>query len=58
MPPIGSEAGGRNLEHAGQLYNWVKVSGLGVAFDSSSEFTLPSGAIRSPDDSSPIFAEV
>ena len=51
MPPAGSETGGRNLELAGQLYNWVKASGLGVAFDSSSGFTLPNGAIRSPDTS-------
>ena len=51
MPPAGSETGGRSLELAGQLYNWVKASGLGVAFDSSSGFTLPNGAIRSPDAS-------
>ena len=51
MPPAGSGSGGRNLELSGQLYNWVKTSGLGIAFDSSAGFTLPNGAIRSPDAS-------
>jgi Uma2 family endonuclease len=49
MPPAAADSGGRNFELTGQLYNWVKTSGLGVAFDSSAGFTLPNGAIRSPD---------
>src|SRR5207249_7373406 len=51
MPPAGSSSGGRNFELAGQLYNWVKASGLGVAFDSSAGFRLPNGAVRGPDAS-------
>ena len=51
MPPAGSETSGRNFELAGQLYNWVKASGLGVAFDSSAGFRLPNGAVRGPDAS-------
>src|SRR3954471_10182908 len=49
MPPAGTETGGRNFEIAGQLYLWGKASGMGYAFDSSTGFTLPNGAIRSPD---------
>ncbi|HEX8203392.1 MAG TPA: Uma2 family endonuclease, partial [Isosphaeraceae bacterium] len=47
----GAESGGQNLTLSGQLYVWVKTSGLGRAFDSSAGFTLPSGAIRAPDAS-------
>lgn len=49
MPPTGAGSGGRNLTLSRQLGNWVVGSGLGKAFDSSAGFTLPSGAIRSPD---------
>jgi Uma2 family endonuclease len=51
MPPAGSDTGGRNLKISQQLANWVDSSGLGIAFDSSTGFTLPNGAIRSPDAS-------
>ena len=51
MPPAGAESGGRNVPLTGQLYNWVKATGLGKSFDSSTGFTLPNGAIRSPDAS-------
>jgi Uma2 family endonuclease len=51
MPPAGAGSGGRNLSLTGQLYNWVEASGLGKGFDSSAGFTLPNGAIRSPDAS-------
>jgi Uma2 family endonuclease len=51
MPPAGSDAGGRNLKVTQQLANWVEASGLGIAFDSSTGFTLPNGAVRSPDAS-------
>jgi Uma2 family endonuclease len=51
MPPAGAGSGGRNLPLSGQLYNWVTASGLGKGFDSSAGFTLPNGAIRSPDAS-------
>ena len=49
MPPAGSETGNRNLEIAVQLGGWAKRDKTGKAFDSSSGFTLPNGAVRSPD---------
>ncbi|QEQ02268.1 Uma2 family endonuclease [Thermosynechococcus sp. CL-1] len=49
MPPTGGETGRRNLQIAVQLYLWNQQSRLGVAFDSSTGFKLPNGAIRSPD---------
>lgn len=51
MPPEGTETGGRNQELAGQLWIWTKQDGTGVAFGSSTGFTLPNGAVRSPDAS-------
>ena len=37
----------------GQLGDWVhgEGEGLGVAFDATGGFTLPNGAVRSPDSS-------
>ena len=49
MPPTGGTAGRKNFELNGQLRDWVKQDGTGVGFDSSTEFTLPSEARRSPD---------
>jgi Uma2 family endonuclease len=49
MPPTGGETGRRSLRIAGQLDAWTEANGSGVAFDSSTGFVLPSGAIRSPD---------
>lgn len=49
MPPTGGNTGKRNLDLSYQLYAWNKQSKLGVAFDSSTAFILPNGAIRSPD---------
>lgn len=49
MPPTGGETGKRNFELAVQLGIWNKQNKLGVAFDSSTGFTLPNGADRSPD---------
>jgi Uma2 family endonuclease len=51
MPPTGSKTGQRNFNLASQLGSWVRLDGSGVAFDSSTGFTLPSGAIFSPDGS-------
>jgi Uma2 family endonuclease len=51
MPPTGWESGNRNIEIAAQLQNWSKRNKTGMAFDSSTGFILPSGAIRSPDAS-------
>lgn len=49
MPPTGWESGNRNIEIAAQLQNWAKWDETGMAFDSSTGFILPNGAIRSPD---------
>ncbi len=49
MAPTGSESGSYNFELSIDLGNWNRQSKLGKAFDSSSGFRLPNGAIRSPD---------
>ena len=49
MPPTGGETGAQNLRIATQLGVWAERDGSGVAFDSSTGFELPDGAIRSPD---------
>lgn len=49
MPPAGGETGNRNLEIITDLGIWNRAAELGVAFDSSTGFRLPNGAIRSPD---------
>lgn len=49
VPPPGMETGNRNFELAGMFAAWVKQDGTGVGFDSSSMFSLPNGAKRSPD---------
>jgi len=49
--PTGSETAMRNAGVTAQLVYWAEVDGRGVAFDSSAGFTLPNGAIRSPDSS-------
>ncbi|MBD1923089.1 Uma2 family endonuclease [Microcoleus sp. FACHB-831] len=51
MPPTGSETGNRNIDLSYQLQGWSRHNNLGLAFDSSSGFTLPNGAERSPDAS-------
>jgi Uma2 family endonuclease len=51
MPPAGMETGYRNSEVSGQLRDWAKKDGRGVAFDSNTEFILPSGAAFAPDAS-------
>ena len=49
VPPTGGETGNRNFELTGMFAVWVKQDGTGVGFDSSSMFSLPNGAKRSPD---------
>ncbi len=49
MSPAGSETGYRNADLVGQLWQWNRQVQLGIVFDSSAGFTLPNGAIRSPD---------
>ncbi len=51
MPGTGLETGSRNNELSRQLGNWAIEDGRGTAFDSSTEYMLPSGAARSPDAS-------
>jgi Uma2 family endonuclease len=51
-PPTGWESGRRNLYLSTQLGVWcIENEELGKGFDSSTAFTLPNGAIRSPDAS-------
>lgn len=49
MAPAGSESARQNLSLSAQLWQWNQQTRLGVVFDSSAGFTLPNGAIRSPD---------
>jgi Uma2 family endonuclease len=49
MPPAGGETSNRNGRLNQQLFNWADADGTGIAFDSSCDFKLPSGADRSPD---------
>ena len=49
MPPTGGETGRQNANLIIDLGNWNRQTNLGVVFDSSSGFKLPSGADRSPD---------
>jgi Uma2 family endonuclease len=51
LPPTGLETGSHCSELNRQLGNWNHRSRLGVAFGSSTGFTLSNGAIRSPDAS-------
>ena len=49
MTPTGGLAGGRSAELTFQLAAWARRDGTGVAFESSTGFKLPNGAVRSPD---------
>ncbi len=49
MSPAGGKTSDRNSEITGQLWLWAKQDRTGRAFDSSGGFTLPNGAMRSPD---------
>lgn len=51
MTPTGGETGARSSEINFQLRSWAKEDDTGVAFDSSTGFLLPNGAVRSPDAS-------
>ncbi|MGH1394506.1 MAG: Uma2 family endonuclease [Trichormus sp.] len=51
MPPTGSETGNREGNIFGQLWVWTEKDGTGIAFSSSTGFTLSTGAKRSPDAS-------
>ena len=49
MSPTGGTAGRRNFNLYLDLGSWNRQTKLGEAFDSSTTFTLPNGARRSPD---------
>jgi Uma2 family endonuclease len=49
MPPALADTGNRNGRVFGQLFVWSEADATGEIFDSSSGFTLPNGATRSPD---------
>ncbi|MEO1431771.1 MAG: Uma2 family endonuclease [Cyanobacteria bacterium J06633_8] len=51
MSPTGGETGNRNFDLIGQIWFWNRKYKLGKAFDPSTGFKLPNGAIRSPDAS-------
>ena len=51
MSPAFADTGNRNFKIAQQVANWADDDGTGEGFDSSSGFTLPNGATRSPDTS-------
>lgn len=49
MPMSGGIDGARNFTLTGIFGLWAKTDGRGKGFDSSTGFTLPNGAKRSPD---------
>ena len=49
MPPTGGETGKRNFDLSVSFGSWARADGTGVGFDSSTVFSLPNGAKRSPD---------
>jgi Uma2 family endonuclease len=49
MPPTGGETGKRNVKLILQVGLWNEQTQLGEVFDSSTGFTLPNKADRSPD---------
>ncbi|MDQ3584136.1 MAG: Uma2 family endonuclease [Acidobacteriota bacterium] len=51
MPPTGPMTGWRNSKIIQRLANWAEADGTGLCFDSSTLYTLPNKAKRSPDAS-------
>lgn len=49
MPPTGGETGTQNFDLIVRFGAWVDKDRTGNGFDSSTEFTLDNGAVRSPD---------
>ena len=47
----GGETGRRNTKLISRLDQWAEATSQGQVFDSSTGFTLPNGAVRSPDAS-------
>ncbi|MDA0812284.1 MAG: Uma2 family endonuclease [Verrucomicrobia bacterium] len=48
MAPTGGNSGWRNSKLTHQIEAWTELAD-GIAFDSSTVFSLPNGAMRSPD---------
>ena len=51
MSPTNRQTGSRNITLTTQLQIWSETDASGIALDSSTGFTLPNGAVRSPDAS-------
>ena len=51
MPPAGFESGAASAAAGGNLYIWVRQVQQGRIADSSAGYTLPDGAVLSPDAS-------
>lgn len=49
MPPTFTETGNKNFKLTARFGIWSESNNLGNGYDSSTVFTLPSGAKRSPD---------
>ena len=49
MPPTSMESGWRNSDLNFEVLKWAREDKTGIVFDSSTMFTFPSGAKRSPD---------
>ena len=49
MEPTGGETGSFNMEIGGEIRQWNKETRSGRTFDSSTGFTLPNTATKSPD---------
>jgi len=49
MPPTGWESGKRNADLTTNVTVWNRQTQIGLVFDSSTGFSLPNGADRSPD---------
>ena len=49
MAPTGGKTGRRNFKLIAAFGLWADKDGTGQSFDSSTLFTLPNGARRSPD---------
>ncbi|HEU4766767.1 MAG TPA: Uma2 family endonuclease, partial [Pyrinomonadaceae bacterium] len=49
MPPTGALTGKRCFKLVTQFGIWAEKANLGIGFGPSAGFTLPNGAIRSPD---------
>ena len=51
LPPTSTDTGNQELNSAADLMVWARSDGTGVAFGPTAGFTLPNGAVRSPDAS-------